>query len=246
MIPWQGLNEELDRWHDAGLGLDVWLRDDDAIQPTVQLDHLLGLCRQFRIPVLLAVIPGLAGESLAARLSAEALVRPCQHGWRHINHAQAGQKSAEFGQHRPLEVMLNDIRAGRERFAALFPAHADNIFVPPWNRIAPELVMHLPELGFDSLSAFRPLARPGIAGLRITNPDIDIIDWRAGRILRQATDIEHEITALLAVLRPEGQPRAKLGLLLHHLVHEPGAWALLDSLLTVFARRTFVGFANPA
>jgi hypothetical protein len=246
MISWQRLGDELDRWDDAGLDLDLWLRDDDAIEPTAQLEHLLSLCHDFHIPVLLAVIPGLAHVSLAARLLNEPLVRPCQHGWRHTNHAPAGEKPAEFGQHRPLTALLADVQAGRECFAVLFPENTSNIFVPPWNRIAPDLATRLPELGLDALSAFRPIRQPDVASLQVINPDVDIVNWKAGRALRSAVEIEHEIVKRLTALRIEMPLQARFGLLLHHLVQVQDAWALLNSLLAVFARHPRVNFADPA
>jgi hypothetical protein len=243
---WQDLKVELGRWQEAGRSLDVWLRDDDAIAPTEQLEHLLALCHRFQIPVLLAVIPGRADAALAARLAGEALVRPCQHGWMHTNHAPEGEKSAEFGGHRPLAAMLADLQAGHARFTALFPGGDSTCFVPPWNRISPELVARLPGAGLDRLSAFRPLTEAGVAGLRLISPDIDIIDWKAARTLRPAAGIAQEIVAHLGRWRMEGQGAARLGLLLHHLVQTADSWALLDSLLAVFARYSHVRFADPA
>jgi hypothetical protein len=245
MSSWHRLHDELDHWQDTGLDLSIWLRDDDAVEPTPRLEQLLGLSRRFRIPVLLAVIPALAGEPLAARLSGEPLMLPCQHGWRHTNHAPKGEKSAEFGHHRPLDALLADVEAGLQRFLTLFPWRSGNIFVPPWNRISPQLVQGLPDFGFNRLSAFRLLAQSDFPGLRVINPDIDIIDWKAGRVLRPASEIEHDIVTRLVELRIARQERPSLGLLLHHLVQEPDAWALLDSLMTALARWSHVRFVNP-
>jgi hypothetical protein len=243
---WHGLEGELDRWQEAGLRLDLWLRDDDAVEVTPQLDNLLRLCRQFGAHVLLAVIPGQAQETLAARLQTEPLVRPCQHGWRHVNHAPQGQKSAEFGSHRAVDAMLADIDAGRSKMAALFSDHVRGIFVPPWNRIAPAILEHLPQAGFDRISAFRPLIGTEVDNLRLINPDTDIIDWKNGRILRPAIEVEAEIVARLQTLRCTAERRARLGLLLHHLVHGDDAWGLLDDLMRVFARHAAVDLADPA
>lgn len=245
MSSWHQLHAELDRWQNTGLDLDIWLRDDDAVEPTARLEQLLGLSRSFSIPVLLAVIPALAGQPLAARLLDEPLILPCQHGWRHVNHAPNGEKSAEFGHHRPLDILLADVEAGRNRFLALFPRHAASIFVPPWNRISPLLVKCLPDLGFNQLSAFKPVTQQETDGLRVINPDIDIIDWKAGRILRPAADIEHDIVARLDELRIARPLRPSLGLLLHHLVHDSDAWTLLESLMTALARWPHVHFGSP-
>lgn len=246
MTGWSLLEAELDEWQLAGRRLDFWLRDDDAVEATPQLDRLLRLCRQSGAHVLLAVIPGHAQQALAARLEPELLVHPCQHGLRHLNHAPREQKSAEFGSHRSLGAMLTDIDSGRSRMEALFPAYVRGVFVPPWNRIAPELVARLPQAGFDRLSAFRPLTNPGVDGLRMINPDIDIIDWKRGRLVRPAPEIEAEIVARLRLLRFGAEPRSSLGLLLHHLVHSAEAWRLLDELIPVFARHSAVDLADPA
>ena len=72
---------------------DFWLRDDDAVEPTVALDRLLGLTGEFAVPVTLAVIPAFTGEALARRLEAAPHAAVAVHGWSHKNHAPAGQKN---------------------------------------------------------------------------------------------------------------------------------------------------------
>ena len=37
--PWLELNAELDRWHKAGKTARFWLRDDDAVEPTPELER---------------------------------------------------------------------------------------------------------------------------------------------------------------------------------------------------------------
>ena len=71
---WQPLVGELQRWRQAGRAADLWLRDDDAVEPTAALDRLLALAGRHSIPLTLAVIPAHAGEALAVRLSGEPLV----------------------------------------------------------------------------------------------------------------------------------------------------------------------------
>ena len=41
--PWVELQAELDRWQEAGKTARFWLRDDDAIEPTPQLERFLVL-----------------------------------------------------------------------------------------------------------------------------------------------------------------------------------------------------------
>ena len=54
----------LDECDRRGIKADLWLRDDDAVEPTSALDTLLDLCRGFSVPVTLAVIPEMTTESL--------------------------------------------------------------------------------------------------------------------------------------------------------------------------------------
>ena len=129
---WSALFAELDRWTKAGRRLDLWLRDDDASAPSDQLDRLADLAGRFAIPVLLASIPLLAQESLARRLESAPLLRPCQHGVWHRNHAPPDEKKSEFGLHRPLPDILAEIAAGRARLHELFGNAFLPVFVPPW------------------------------------------------------------------------------------------------------------------
>lgn len=240
--PWKTLAAELDHWP-AG-SIDLWLRDDDAAEPTPQLERLLGLCGQFRLNLLLAVIPGIAQPALVERLARETAVHPCQHGWMHFNHAPQGEKSAEFGAHRALPELLDDLQKGHDRLAGLFGARIVSVFVPPWNRLSPELAQGLPQAGFRVLSAFRPVAVE-VPGLTILHPDIDIIDWRGGRVARFPADIATEAAAMLYSRRLRGDLSTRLGLLLHHLVHTPEAWRLLDVLLDLLTAHDAIRTSDP-
>ena len=225
---WQGLTEEIARWREARLPLRLWLRDDDAIAPTPALERLIALARRHRVPILLAVIPALAGPALAARLAEEPLLSPCQHGVAHVNHAGAGDKKAELGARRPLDAVLAELAAGRGRMRARFGPRALPVLVPPWNRVAREVVDRLPGLGFAALSAFGPplvAAPPGLASI---NCHLDIVNWREDR----ASFPQAVLTARLATLLGEARMRGggPVGILLHHLVHDENAWTWLDKL----------------
>ena len=63
------------------------------------------------------------------------------------NHAPAGEKRAEFGDHRPAAAMLEEIRRGRDRLVALADGRFLPVFVPPWNRIGPGIAARLEEAG---------------------------------------------------------------------------------------------------
>src|SRR5258708_39936005 len=79
---WGDLIDELNRWAALARVARFWWRDDDAVQPTPQLDRLLVLADG--IPIGLAVIPAAVEPGLAEWLSGLAWVVVLQHGWRHF------------------------------------------------------------------------------------------------------------------------------------------------------------------
>jgi hypothetical protein len=242
---WSALSAELDSWSQAGKRLDLWLRDDDATMPSAQLDRLAALAERFTIPVLLASIPLLAQESLAKRLETAPLLLPCQHGARHRNHAPPGEKKSEFGLHRPLPDILAEIAAGRERLSELFDDRFLPVFVPPWNRIHPDVAAELPRLGFAGLSCFRNFALGPGGGPRLVNTDLDLIDWHHGRIGRQPADLLGEMVSLLAERRMKPQSHQPFGLLLHHHDHDSITWGFLTNLLARLSGHAAVAFSGP-
>ncbi|KRE09822.1 hypothetical protein ASE63_04695 [Bosea sp. Root381] len=229
---WLPLQDELDRWSEAGRQLRLWLRDDDAVAPTPALDRLAALGRRFELPVLLAVIPMQAEPALAAALRDMPFLLPCQHGCRHRNHAPKGAKKTEFGPLRPAAEIRQEIGEARARLAGLFGDACLPVFVPPWNRIDPAHAALLPALGFAGLSCFRGFALGEAGGPILANTDLDIMDWSGGRVGRAAGDLVAEACRLLAVRRERpGGAADSLGLLLHHRDHDATVWDFLDGFL---------------
>ena len=242
---WAPLDVELALWQDAGRPVHLWLRDDDTIAPTLALDRLETLAERFRLPVLLAVIPLHADESLGPRLARSSWLRPCQHGARHINHEPAGTKTAEFGASRSAETVRNDIAAGRDRLIGLLGAPLP-VFVPPWNRIAPHHAALLPEFGFQGLSCFHGSRAGEGTSLRQIDSDLDLIDWKGGRIGRPHHRLAEEAAALLARKRERGADAASFGLLLHHRDHDDSVWSFLAQFLARYGDHPAVQRSDPA
>ena len=246
---WQPLTAELDLWAAGGHSARFWLRDDDAIAPTRALDRLIATLAPFKAPVLLAIIPSGAGPDLAARLAGVDLVLPCQHGFCHRNHAEAGQKPTELGLHRGAPAVLADLRAGRDRLLGLFGTSLRPVLVPPWNRIDPGLIPHLADLGFTALSAFGEPEPPHAQPLRI-NANVDIIDWRASRSGHAHPKLVAKLVQALALARNNGH--VPVGILTHHLVHGERAWRFLELLGAYLAAHpaalwvSFDALATPA
>jgi len=227
---WQRLDAVLARAHAAGRRLDFWWRDDDATEPTPALDRLLATRARWGIPLHLAVIPSRATPALAERLADEPEVEVLAHGWAHANHAPAAEKKAEFGAHRSVDVMLTEARAGKARLGDLFAGKPLAVFVPPWNRIAPDLAQALPQAGFEALSTYKRRV-PGEAPLRL-NTHWDPIDWRAGGGLGDEAALLDLLIRLIGeeLASPPGALEP-IGLLTHHLVHDGWIDRFLDEVI---------------
>ena len=205
--------------------LRLWLRDDDAIQPTPALDKLLGLTATFSVPLTLAVIPGLTDERLAMAMPFHAT--PVIHGWKHTNHAPPTEKKQELGPHRPLHAVEHDLAAALARMTDLHGDRLVRMLVPPWNRIRPDILPGLRNLGFEALSAFGPVALH--PPLPVFNTQVDLIDWRGTRGCRNEAALISEVLALAENPQP-------VGILSHHLVHDEAAWAFLEKLFGLTRR----------
>jgi hypothetical protein len=247
--PWAALSEELDLWRSAGSPATVWWRDDDAVEPTRALDRLLALAAAHEVPLALAVIPARAAGPLARRLAPGASgLSVLQHGFAHRNHAPPDAKKMELGLHRPLAEVLEELARGRARMDVLFGPGWLPVLVPPWNRIAPEVVARLADLRFAGLSADGArgnlFAAPGLAQV---NTHVDIMHWEAPRgFLGEAEAIERLLGHLRARRSGQADPAEPTGLLTHHLAHDEACWAFLDRLIGVLAAHPTATFLAPA
>lgn len=223
-IDWTPLRTELAQWRAGGLELPFWWRDDDAIAPTEALDQLASLSTATEVPVHLAIIPKDATEALAQDLAT--CFVPVVHGWSHVSHTPEGVKNAEFGVGRPASAALADASQGLARLRALFGDKLAPMFVPPWNRIAPDVVAGLAEAGFDAVSTYNPrktaLAAPDVAQI---NTHIDPIFWRGHRGLVDVETLMSQVVTLLQDRRTgQTDNHEPLGYLTHHLVHDADIW----------------------
>ena len=247
MSDWTPLEEELERWADAGEIPAFWLRDDDAIEPTEALEKLLAVTRAFAVPLALAVIPALAKPVLAERLATETAVSVLQHGFAHANHAVVGAKKSEFADDRPIAAMTEELVQARAVISRLFGARALSVFAPPWNRIGAKATQALLDAGITGLSRFKPRqsaeAAPGVVEV---NTHVDLIDWRAGRVGKTLGVVTAEIAAHLAAKRTGAADRNEpTGLLAHHLVTDSQGWAAMEAILERLAGDRRVRFAAP-
>ncbi len=215
----------LDRLANAGTPARLWWRDDDAVEPTAQLDRLLRVASDRDVAATLAVIPAPSGPELAGRLADEAGISVAVHGWLHRNHALQTEKKQELGAGRPTTVVLDELGKGLTRLKALHGSRIVPVLVPPWNRIAAKVVDGLPALGFQALSVFGP---PRPAPIRVINTNVDIIDWKGSRGGRPTEALMAELAQALSA-----QSSEPIGILSHHLVHDSQAWRFLDELFAL-------------
>lgn len=233
MATWSDLRDELAAWAADGRTAAFWWRDDDARTATPELDRLLTLTAQTAAPLMLAVVPADADRHLVDRLAPLTGIAVAPHGLRHANHAPADEKKAEFGAHRPPDVMLDEIGDGWRRLQRLFGDRARPVFVPPWNRIAPELVGGLAGAGLTGLSRFG--ARAGAApapGLKECNCHIDVINWRHGRgFVGTAAALDQVVAHLSNRRRGTVDPAEPTGLMTHHLAMDEDCWGFTAQLI---------------
>jgi hypothetical protein len=223
---WQPLREQLQRFEAAGRAAKFWLRDDDAIEPGPALDRLLGLAGDFDVPVTLAVIPAMTGETLATRLRPESHATVAVHGWSHANHAAGDRKKQELGLDRAEGIVLSELTAGFEKLHALYPAQFAPVLVPPWNRVASGLLPQLPALGYRAISVYgRAQAASPIA---MINTHVDLMNWHGIRGCRPHEELVANLVAELAD-RFDGNDEP-IGILTHHLVHDDAAWDFMVRL----------------
>ncbi|AFO90168.1 polysaccharide deacetylase [Phaeobacter inhibens] len=230
---WTSLDRELSRWQDDGLILPIWWRDDDAIAPTPQLDRLIELSGRLALPAHLAIVARDATPALADRLAQVDALVPVVHGWAHENHASAGDKKAEFGTHRSIDDVLEDAENALNRLRDLLGDRLRPMFVPPWNRIDPDVEPWLAGLGYSALSTFTPRRRAKAApGLWQINTHLDPIDWKGSRGLVAPTLLLSQLVTQLAARRKGHADVAEpYGILTHHLVQDEATWGFCEDVM---------------
>lgn len=227
-IDWSPLRTALRDAEAAAVLPAIWWRDDDAIAATPALDHLISAAEAAEVPVHLAVVPAMTDPSLRAAITDRPVI-PVVHGWAHRNHAPDGAKKAEFMPFR--DDALRDAGRGLRRLKALLGSLAP-MFVPPWNRIAPEVVAGLADQGYRALSTYTPRTAASVAGLTVVNTHVDPIAWKAGKGLVDVdTLIGHAAALLVDRANGDADPNEPLGLLTHHLVQDAATWDFCRAFL---------------
>jgi len=232
--PWGSLNQELNAWAMTGRKALFWWRDDDAAALCWSLTQLLDLAALTGAPLALAVIPGEVEPGLPKLLRRhEADCSVLQHGFAHRNHAATGSKKCELVSLARRPETSGELGRGKERLEALFGARFRPVLVPPWNRIADDVVAALPRLGFTGLSTYKARTRAEPApGLVQVNCHLDILQWRPERrFLGEAAALDLLTGHLAAKRHGRADAAEPSGILTHHRVLDAAAWDFLERLV---------------
>ena len=246
MADWTALDAELAVWEQAGMVLPLWWRDDDAIKPTSALNQLCDMANRLGLPVHLAIIPAFVEDRLADTVSDHPLI-PVVHGWSHQNHASEGHKRAEYPANRPLADMTDEIAKSLSTLTDMFGDALCPIFVPPWNRVTPELIAELPRAGYTALSTFTPRKTPNAApGLTRINTHLDPIAWHDGKSLITPATLIEQVSRQLADRRTGAADNDEpYGILTHHLVHDAAIWDFSEQLISRLLRGPAIPWTAP-
>lgn len=232
-VDWSPLTRELSVWRLNGLSLPLWWRDDDAVADTPELARLSVLSGDVGVPVCVAVIPDLIQPTLAPMIAQHHNLIPIIHGWRHLSHAPAGAKNAEFGH--PRMDAEGELSQAYEKMQAEFGSALVPLFVPPWNRIAHQFLPTLAMAGYQGLSTYGPRKTVhATQGVVQVNTHVDPIFWRGDRGLVDPESLVADLVTTLQERRMEQTDRDEpLGLLTHHLVHTEDVWAFTRDVIAV-------------
>jgi hypothetical protein len=236
MARWCDLEDELDRWREAGRIATLWWRDDDAATADARLDRLLSIGAN--VPISLAVIPAAAGPELAACLAQPSrsgrAIGILQHGWRHMNHAADGRKS-EFPPGRSSHAIASELAAGQARLKVLFETRAFAVLVPPWNRLDPSFLLLLSDCGLNGISRVKPrLAVYPAPGITEVNVHVDLVSWAGDRgFIGEAEALGGIVGHLRARRLIELDASEPTGILTHHLVQDERTETFLRQLVAV-------------
>ena len=231
---WHLLARELDAWDALGRRATLWWRDDDACRDSAALQRLFRIARDCGVPVAVAAIPAAAGQSLVGAIERCSEATIVQHGYAHRNHAPAGERSAELGSHRALDACLAELDQGRDALQRLFGDRFMPVLVPPWNRIADEVVAAASSAGLRGVSCFGPRATampsPHIVQ---ANTHVDLIAWRRDRrFIGADAAIERVVAHLRARRTGDVDAEEPTGILTHHLALEDAAFDFMETLCT--------------
>jgi hypothetical protein len=198
-----------------------WWRDDDAGSWSPALERLLSISRECRAPMSLAVIPMRLEASLVEALRAHRDTDVLVHGYAHKTYAGEGQPKCEFPLTRPMADMRVDLSAALARLREAFPQTIP-VFVPPWNRLPPELMPVLKECGYVGFSAASS-SPPGSVmrkdGMKQSDGHFSLVAYRSGKDLADMMEIAKRLAKQI-----RGGSNGPFCVVTHHRDHNDAIW----------------------
>lgn len=245
--PWSDLDAEFDAWCSSGRVADLWWRDDDAIMSGTKLDQLVDITSKSGL--LLAAIPASLENSLVSSLNSVSHVVVAQHGYAHVNHAPRGLGLGawELGLHRGLDAVMADLDEGRARIRKFFGERFMPVVVPPWNRIAPELMHPLAERGYVGVSAFGARnAKYPVPGLIAVNSHCDPIRWKSGACFAGERKTIMQLVQHLRGRRAGSHDAEEpTGFLTHHIDLDADGWKFCRRLANAVEQHSGARWVSP-
>lgn len=246
MNGWQTLIQELDYCYLSGRVVNLWWRDDDADHPSANLEHLVRLSSSYGVPLGLAISPALVQPALPDFIATHNCT-VLQHGYAHVNHAPSGEKKCELGEHRPIPVIMRELKDGSAQMRKWFGERYLPVMVPPWNRIADAVAEQLSAAGFTGLSTYTPRGYSFEHGLRRCNTHVDIVNWKAqdafiGTEAAVALLLDHLTKKRMLMV----DTNEATGLLTHHQRHDAQAWQFINELMDHTCTHPAVCWLSPA
>jgi hypothetical protein len=250
---WDGLAQELAAWQASGRRASFWWRDDDAVAASPALERLVALSATAEAPIGIAAIPKLIEPSLAPAVAGHATVWLLQHGFAHIDHAKGlvdpkgGKGAWELGLHRPLEIVLAELEAGRAIMQGAFGAQFLPVVAAPWNHIDSQLMPGLRERGYLGVSSYgeRPLFPP-LRGFVEANIHFDLSNWKHGARFRGGPAALEMIVGHLRRRRlGEAEMAEPTGIVTHHAALDETSWHFMAELLGFVSRHPAAVWLSP-
>jgi hypothetical protein len=250
---WDGLAQELAAWQASGRRASFWWRDDDAVAASPALERLAALSVAAGAPLAIAAIPKLIEPSLAPALAGHSTVWLLQHGFAHIDHAKGlvdpkgGKGAWELGLHRPMEIVLGELEAGRAIMQAAFATQFLPVVAAPWNHIDPQLMPGLRERGYLGVSSYgeRPLF-PALPGFVEANIHFDVSNWKQGACFRgEAAALETIVGHLRRRRLGEAEQDEPTGIVTHHAALDEASWRFMAEFLAFVARHPAAVLLSP-
>jgi hypothetical protein len=231
--PVKTIASAIDDWTRAGLRPKVFLRDDDAVKDSPSLDRLLKLCEMHSIPILLSAIPALCEPSFGPAVRKAAHVTVAVHGYSHRNHAPPGRPHCELCPDRPVSVIIDELRSGRDKLMDICDGRVSELLVPPWNHIGDQVAEASLELGFKGISA-HGWGRMTEELPRI-NTHVDPVIWSKARALHTLDDILEQTAHQLDTAKRLGF--SFIGIVSHHQEYTDESWSTFENLLQAVSKQ---------